>query len=116
MRDTLGGGCSFRFTEAGVTDKPAEPSHEHQPDNQEPEQNWRKNAGDRGGHCGVLRDRRDALRAAVKRDIPLQGADVVGAVSAGYFAWQVCLKQNADGLTNVLVGFGKGLQIGSATD
>ena len=61
-------------------------------------------------------NRRNALGAAVKRDSPLQCADVVGAVRGGHCAGQVGLKQDADGLSNVLVGFGEGLCVWRAAN
>jgi hypothetical protein len=40
MRETLGGGCSFRTAEAGEEHKSAESSHQKKPQDKKPEQHW----------------------------------------------------------------------------
>jgi hypothetical protein len=40
MRETLGGGCSFRTAEAGEEHKSAESGHHYKPQHKQPEQHW----------------------------------------------------------------------------
>jgi hypothetical protein len=40
MRETLGGGCSFRTAEAGEEHKSTESGHHNKPQHKEPEQDW----------------------------------------------------------------------------
>jgi hypothetical protein len=42
MRETLGGGCSFRTAEAGEEYESAESSHQDEPQHEQPEQHGRE--------------------------------------------------------------------------
>jgi hypothetical protein len=48
MRETLGGGCSFRTAEAGEEYKSAKPGHHNKPQHKQPEQHRRENTSNGG--------------------------------------------------------------------